>query len=65
MAMPRKHYRETADTIKSVFQDYNDGKDVLFPLAMRAMAGRMATMFEIDNPNFNRDTFMEACGFPE
>lgn len=65
MAMSRKHYRETADIIKSVYQDYGDGKDPLFPLAMRAMAGRMATMFEIDNPRFDRDMFMEACGFPE
>ncbi|HET7640142.1 MAG TPA: hypothetical protein VFK47_15555 [Ktedonobacteraceae bacterium] len=62
MAMTRKHYQQTADIIKSVSQDYGDGKDVLFPLAMAAMAGRMAVMFELDNPRFDRDKFMEACG---
>lgn len=64
MAMTRKHYQQTADIIKSVSQDYGDGKDVLFPLAMAAMAGRMAVMFKLDNERFDRQKFMEACGLP-
>lgn len=65
--MTRKHYQETADIIRSISQDYSaaDSPDPLFPLAMRAMAGRLASVFELDNPRFDRDKFMEACSITE
>lgn len=63
MAMSRKHYREVADIIKSVHQDYGHPADSMTRLAMQALAGRMAVMFKGDNSNFDRQKFMEACGF--
>ena len=32
------------------------------PLVLMTMATRMAAMFRHDNPRFNRDRFMIACG---
>lgn len=65
MAMTRKHYQNTANTLKSVYQDYSvaDSPDPLFHLAMKSLAGRMAALFEVDNSRFDREKFMDACGF--
>lgn len=64
MAMTRKHYQEVADILHDVHLEYSaaDSPDPLFHLAMRAIAGRMAVMFTLDNPRFDREKFMEACG---
>lgn len=63
MAMTRKHYQQTADNIGDVYREYSaaDSPDPLFPLALKALAGRMAVMFALDNPRFDREKFMEAC----
>lgn len=65
MAMSRKHYREVAEIIKSERESVTD-----YPETMResvlvstlVIARRLATMFEIDNSNFNRAQFLKACG---
>lgn len=65
MAMTKKHYQATADVLRSVYQDYGvaESPDPLFHLAMKSLAGRMAVLFQVDNPRFDREKFMEACGF--
>jgi len=63
MAMTREHYSEMAGIIKSIRQDYqvHSSPDPLFPLAMDALAGRLALVFRQDNPLFDVEEFKEAC----
>lgn len=67
MAMSRKHYAAIAAEIKDVTAiygpDQNSVMDRNVLLAMKAVAGRLAVIMQIDNERFDRDKFMEACGF--
>ena len=65
MAMSRKHYREVAAIIKeqwdySLTLEKSQGETVR--AVLDSVASNLATMFRIDNSNFNRDQFLEACG---
>ena len=41
---------------------YVDDENVM--RALRAMASHLANQFADDNPRFDRDRFLKACGFP-
>jgi hypothetical protein len=67
MSMSRKHYREVAELIKSQVDEMystfvNDdeigtGQAILFNIT-----SGLATLFKIDNSQFDRQKFMDACG---
>lgn len=68
MVMSRKHYREVAEIIKAE----RDAWQILEPNMRSAvmtstfiMATKLATMFALDNPLFDRSKFYQACGFDE
>lgn len=48
--MSRKHYRIIAEA----FRTNTDPKEI---------AEALAILLKADNPNFRRDTFLDACGF--
>ncbi len=65
MAMSRKHYREVAEIIKeqwdySLTLEKSQGETVR--AVLDSVASNLATMFRIDNSNFDRDRFLTACG---
>jgi transposase len=65
--MSRKQYRDMAAVIQAERNvGHNDGLPteiiIGIDLATRNIASGLATVFEIDNPRFDRDRFMEACG---
>lgn len=60
--MASKHYREAAAAVMAAHGDmdtlYENGRRS----AAREIATELADMFERDNPAFDRQKFMEACG---
>jgi len=54
--MTKKHFEAIAAIISEVHDDYR------FDGAVDATARRMADYFKTQNPNFNRDRFLAACG---
>lgn len=66
MAMSQKHYAQVAELIKDAYGEHFDTE--LSPQYVQGwltsyMASGLASLFELDNPRFDRDKFMEAC-FP-
>jgi len=68
MAMSRKHYRETAEIVKAVVDDTPAHSDLEGFIATgrmqaaRSIARGLASMFKEDNPCFDREKFLDACG---
>ena len=65
MAMSRKHYREVASIIREQWEESerlpaNERIEVRTSVALITQG--IATMFQIDNSNFDRSKFLEACG---
>lgn len=66
MAMSRKHYREAADVVNSAHTgDTGHPADAVRLETARDIAKGLARMFKIDNSNFDREKFMDACGLGE
>lgn len=66
MAMSRKHYREVAGIINMELKNaeafVNDDEIGTAQYVLDNVAKSLAAMFQIDNSNFNRAQFLEACG---
>ena len=65
MALSRKHYREVADMFKAEREFWVDKLPEAAYVANATtfiLANKLATMFQHDNSNFDRDKFLEACG---
>jgi hypothetical protein len=60
MAASRKIYREVADTIDVTRKVYLEQPAV--QEATKLIADELARIFKADNPNFDRQRFLEACG---
>ena len=63
MSLSRKHFEAIADGIKDLVSsrkelDYSDEPFI-------NLIDDMCYMCRKDNPNFDRDKFIEACGFPD
>lgn len=52
--MSRKDYEQFAQMMRQC-QDLNQGQ-------RKTMANRLATVFALDNPNFDKPRFVKACG---
>lgn len=66
--MTRKDYVKIAAVFKDYYLtisagtgDYNDLSKIVF----KELAENMATMLKTDNPRFDRDRFLAACGVPD
>lgn len=66
-AMTRKDYELIASVIKKyvrAYEELEDGKEQNFKLqACGGIMSEMARELEALNPRFNRERFVEACGF--
>lgn len=68
MAMSRKHYEHIAAAIKRQVELIriqvadSDSAHIAEEIA-EDLANDVANQFEADNPNFDRDRFLAACGF--
>ena len=58
--MTRKDYQAVAEIISTLADKYqfDEGKDIIAEVALD-----LADMMQDDNPRFNRETFLDACGF--
>lgn len=61
MALSMKHYREAALSIADAVSRANGNK--VAKATAYTIADRLAFMFKSDNRAFDRDKFMDACGF--
>lgn len=59
MPMSKKHYTAIAHEISIVM--WEDGND---PKTVMVLTGRLADLFEDDNPRFDRQRFLTACTKP-
>jgi hypothetical protein len=57
--MTRKHFQQLADMIK---REKNYGGD---SATLAVVAEELAKICKANNPAFNRDRFLEACGLPD
>lgn len=62
--MTRKDYSAVANIIKKEM-DRCDGCDDGIVLALNRIVDEMCSVFKADNPNFDKDRFLSACGFEE
>jgi hypothetical protein len=65
MSMSRKQYRDIAAVISdAVAEEISPEASVLYAQGwiISYIAAGLAAVFEIDNPRFDRERFMEACG---
>ena len=64
--MTKKHYELIASNIREVYeyQKDNDGRGskAIKQGAIRVVADSLADSFAFDNPRFNRERFLTACG---
>jgi hypothetical protein len=58
--MTRKHYQLLADMIRREYEVYENDAATL-----ASVADTLATICKADNPRFDRDRFLEACGMPD
>jgi len=65
----KKHYKQVAELVKVQLvkqeADYTAHKLNNRRQTVRAIAEGLADIFEQDNPNFRRGTFLTACGILE
>jgi hypothetical protein len=59
--MTRKHYQQIAEMIRQTYT-LNDGHEAG---TIAHIAEQFATIAKRDNPNFDRDRFLTACGMNE
>lgn len=61
--MSRKDYEAIAAAIKAEATEWGDLVTESDKQVLRAVAQRIARVFESDNPRFDRAKFLRACGF--
>lgn len=60
--MTRKDYQLIADAITAEVNEWSDRPEAF--AAIGHTASRIASALRRDNPRFNRERFMDACGLP-
>lgn len=58
--MTRKDYELIAGVLSNLYADFNNGGEDTVSLSL--VAQELAEVLETDNPRFNRETFLRACG---
>jgi hypothetical protein len=58
--MTRKDYVLIADTLANLMSDFNNGGEDFVSLSL--VAQELADTLEADNPRFDRERFLTACG---
>jgi hypothetical protein len=58
--MTRKDYVLIADTLANLMSDFNNGGEDSVSLSL--VAQELADTLEADNPRFDRERFLTACG---
>ena len=56
----QQYYKAIAEIIKKANEDYNGGTPA--DMLLMCIKTDLADYFEQDNPNFDRDKFIAACG---
>lgn len=60
-AFTKQHYEAIADEVKTLVDLFEDNSGDID--AVQAFAERLATVFKNDNPRFDKQRFLKACGF--
>lgn len=60
MAFTRQHYVAIAEILKRAAKEYSSSEG---PYAVEQIARDLADLFKRDNPSFDRQRFLSACGF--
>jgi hypothetical protein len=55
--MTKKHYEAIAEVLQKLHSDWSHDNTII-----PTVAGHLAGYFEQDNPRFDRDRFLKACG---
>ena len=63
--MSRKDYQKIAEGTKNLYTRLQKLHDYHGAAAIEIHAEGLCEIFKADNPRFNRDKFLEACGFRE
>ena len=56
----KKHYKAIAEILKKVTDENQDVVTTLW--AVNEIVEKLTIFFKSDNPNFNKDKFIKACG---
>ncbi len=59
-----RHYQAIAEELDTC-HEYMEGPYVELSLDMKWVAERFADLFEKDNPNFEKESFLKDCGMEE
>ena len=59
----KKHYVAVAKELDYLRQVFGDNEDSL--LAVRSIAVGLANIYQDENPRFDRERFMQACGLED
>lgn len=60
--MTKRHYQQFANTIELLLGTIRDGFPMTAEWALRHIAIELADICQRDNPRFDRERFMKACG---
>lgn len=63
--MSKKDYRLIAEVIRNQYNYDARGGNVSWKLAVRNVAVAMSEKLQADNPRFDRDKFLKACGISD
>ena len=67
--MTKKDYALVAKCIKRMIEDNKNGEVSQYQYWLRVilghLVGKLVSEFQIDNPKFNKDKFIKACGLKE
>jgi len=64
--MTRKHYRAIAEFIRNNTSEIDDDIHSHFMFVPRnSLVFELANLFAADNPNFDRQKFLDACGITQ
>jgi len=63
MSMTKTDYEMVASVIKFTLETYQDNPESILTISI--LVDRLADELEFDNPKFNRNKFLNACGIEQ
>ena len=60
--MTRKDYVKLASAVHQAHRDTDSDGSTVTPAAIASVAYKLAAILATDNPRFDRDRFLRACG---
>ena len=63
--MTKKDYALVAKCVSAMLDKYPVDTHRLQRIAVYNLVGKLVSEFQLDNPKFNKDKFIKACGLKE